>query len=71
MCNQFLNRLDNQTKAKYKKELAEELGLSLSTFQRRLKEANIEIPRGLINPDKQLEIYKKLGWLEMMRSDAF
>ncbi|HOY06419.1 MAG TPA: hypothetical protein PLO67_13505 [Saprospiraceae bacterium] len=51
--------------ARNKKQLAEEMGLSLRTFQRRLKEADIQIPRGLIAPRQQLEIYHKLGWHEM------
>lgn len=57
------------TKAKNKKQLAEELGLSLRTFQRRLKEADLEIPRGLISPEKQREICQTLGWHEMASND--
>lgn len=53
------------TKAKNKKQMAEEFGLSLRTFQRRLKEVDLEIPRGLISPEKQKEICDKLGWREM------
>lgn len=52
----------NEPKARYKKEIAEEMGLSLRTFQRRLDEANIAIPRGLICPEKQKEIFHQLGW---------
>lgn len=52
----------SETRARYKKELADVMGYSLRTFQRRLKEANIETPRGLICPEKQLEIFQKLGW---------
>lgn len=61
------NRFQSQEtpKAKYKKELALEMGLSLRTFQRRLVDAGIEIPRGLISPDEQKFIYKKLGWRDM------
>lgn len=55
----------SETRARYKKELADAMGYSLRTFQRRLKEANIEIPRGLICPEKQQEIFYKLGWREM------
>ncbi len=51
-----------EIKARYKKELADTMGYSLRTLQRRLKEANIETPRGLIDPDKQREIFQKLGW---------
>lgn len=53
-----------ETKARYKKEIADEMGYSLRTFQRRLKEASIEIPRGLICPEKQEEVFQKLGWRE-------
>ncbi len=56
-------------KATNKKQLAEEFGLSLRTFQRRLKEANLEIPRGLISPEKKQEICQKLGWHEMASND--
>ncbi|MBP6827214.1 MAG: hypothetical protein KA165_11700 [Saprospiraceae bacterium] len=52
----------SEAKARYKKELADVMGYSLRTFQRRLKEANIDTPRGLICPDKQDEIFRKLGW---------
>lgn len=54
---------NQETRARYKKEIAEEMGLSLRTFQRRLDEANIEVPRGLICPEKQKEILNELGWL--------
>lgn len=53
---------DPNSKAKNKKQLAEEMGFSLRTFQRRLKDADLEIPRGLICPEKQREIGEKLGW---------
>lgn len=53
------------TKAKNKKQMADEFGLSLRTFQRRLKELDLEIPRGLISPEKQQEICDKLGWREL------
>ena len=53
-------------KARYKKEIAEEMGLSLRTFQRRLDDANIAVPRGLICPEKQKEIFHLLGWLRKL-----
>lgn len=52
-------------KATNKKQLAEEFGFSLRTFQRRLKEVDLEVPRGLISPEKKREICQKLGWHEM------
>ncbi len=57
----------SEVKARYKKELADVMGYSLRTFQRRLKEAEIETPRGLIGPVKQQEIFRKLGWQEAGR----
>lgn len=48
-------------KARFKKEIADELGYSIRTFQRRLKEAQISIPRGLVSPELQQEIMEKLG----------
>lgn len=49
-------------KARFKKEIADEMGYSIRTFQRRLKEARVSIPRGLVSPEKQQEIFLKLGW---------
>lgn len=54
------NNTTPNTKYKYKSEMAQESGMSLSTFQRRLKEAQIEVPRGLIHPDLQLLILEKI-----------
>ena len=61
------NSTTPNTKYKYKSEMAQESGMSLSTFQRRLKEAQIEVPRGLIHPDLQLLIYEKI---RLTRNDA-
>jgi DNA-directed RNA polymerase specialized sigma54-like protein len=47
-----------------KKQLAQEMGVSLSTFQRLLKKHNLDIPRGIISPDRKMEILKTLGWRE-------
>jgi hypothetical protein len=44
-----------------KTEIAEELTMSLSTLQRRLKAFELVVPRGLVSEDKQKEIYHKLG----------
>lgn len=46
---------------KTKSQLANEFGMSLSTFQRRLKVVNLNVPRGLISPDVQKEIFKRLN----------
>jgi ATP sulfurylase len=46
---------------KTKTELAQKLNMSLRTLQRRLVAADLEIPRGLISPELQKEILKKLN----------
>lgn len=56
--------------AKTKKQLSDEMGFSMRTFQRRLREAQVEVPRGLVAPEKQYEIYQKLGWRKMAPDDA-
>lgn len=48
-----------------KSQLANLLGLSLRTLQRKLKGAGLNIPRGLISPDSQIQILFKLGYSEM------
>ena len=45
----------------YKKEIACNLSISIATLQRRLKKANLTIPRGLIFPQEQEQIYITLG----------
>lgn len=58
-------RDSSRLNACYKKELAQRMGLSLRTFQRKLEAANIAIPRGLVPPDLQKVIFETLGWHEM------
>ncbi len=41
---------------KTKTQMANDLGISLRTFQRWLKEKSMAIPRGLISPDIQQKI---------------
>lgn len=57
----------------YKYQIAERLRMSRKTFERKLKAANIDIPRGLISPKIQEIIYKKLGyesiWEEIVEDD--
>ncbi len=45
-----------------KSQLADLLGLSLRTLQRKLLRAELNIPRGLISPDSQIQILMKLGY---------
>ncbi|MFK7948418.1 MAG: hypothetical protein AB8G11_12580 [Saprospiraceae bacterium] len=45
---------------KTKSQLAHELDLTLKTFQRKLKAANLHVPRGLISPKMQLKIFEAL-----------
>jgi hypothetical protein len=65
----FRPNTDRQpTQAKNKKQLAEEMGLSMRTFQRRLDDADLDVPRGLIGPDQQVEIFERLGWRNLAQS---
>jgi hypothetical protein len=45
-----------------KTQLAQEMGISLTTLQKLLKEAGIVVPRKLIPPKLKREILDKLGW---------
>jgi len=47
---------------KTKYQIAQELGISLRTLQRWIKKSDIEVPRGLVCPEKQIELLKKLGY---------
>lgn len=49
------------TEFKTKTEFASILKMSLRTFQRKLESANLKIPRGLIAPEIQKEIFEKLN----------
>ena len=51
----------NSNNFKSKKEIVANLGMSMRTFQRRLEKSDLDVPRGLISPKKQQEIYKVLG----------
>jgi len=46
---------------KSKTELATELGISLSTLQRKIKNYNLNVPRGLISPIAQEFIKERLN----------
>ncbi|MBK7438394.1 MAG: hypothetical protein IPP04_15730 [Saprospiraceae bacterium] len=45
-----------------KHQLSEQLGISLRTLQRKLHQAGLNIPRGLISIDNQHIIREKLGY---------
>ncbi len=45
-----------------KSQMANSIGVSLRTFQRRLVSVGLKIPRGLINTDNQAKILIKLGY---------
>lgn len=47
---------------KTKNQIAQDLGISLRTLQRWIKKWNLEVPRGLVCPQKQEEIKRKLGY---------
>ena len=46
----------NQNHFKTRQQIAQELGVSYSTFYRKLKKANIEVKGNLINQDVELKI---------------
>ena len=48
-----------------KSQMANILGISLRTFQRKLQRAGLNIPRGLISPDCQIQIFVTLGYSSM------
>ena len=50
--------------AKTKSEMSKDLGISLRTFQRRINENGLTIPRGLICEKLQTQILLKLGFSE-------
>jgi hypothetical protein len=47
--------------AKTKTQMAEEYGIDIRTFNKRLDLVGIKLPRGLIFPKDQMRIYKALG----------
>lgn len=55
------------TKSLSKQEFAMILGMSLRTFQRRIYELNIKLPRGLLSPTLQEFIQQKLEELELKK----
>lgn len=50
---------------KTKKEIAEQMKISINTLKRRLSKAGLKIPRGRIPPDLQEVIFKQLGWSKL------
>lgn len=59
------------TKHLSKQEFAHSLGMSIRTFQRRMKEININLPRGLLSPTLQEFIRQKLEELELKKLANF
>jgi predicted site-specific integrase-resolvase len=51
----------NQKKAKTRKQIADEYGISRKTFQRWRKKENIKLSNGLITPKELDEIYEIFG----------
>jgi DNA-binding LacI/PurR family transcriptional regulator len=45
-----------------KQQLAKELGVSISTLKRKLKQSEMNVPRGLIPPKTKQDILQKLKW---------
>jgi len=47
---------------KTKQQIAADLGISLRTLQRWIRKSQIQVPRGLVSPKKQVEIFKTFGY---------
>jgi len=58
LCYQVKIMLNPKTKY----QIAQELGISLRTLQRWIKKSDLEVPRGLVCPHKQKEIFEKFGY---------
>ncbi|MEM9917500.1 MAG: hypothetical protein AAF990_05355 [Bacteroidota bacterium] len=57
------------TSPKTKQQIAHELGISLRTLQRWIKKAGLDVPRGLVCPQKQEEIMTALGYHVQKKED--
>lgn len=44
-----------------RKQIANDLQISPRTLNRKLKAANIHLPKGLVSPEDQVRIYSALG----------
>ena len=53
-----------EQKFKPRKAFASELGFAIRTFERKIKDAQITIPKGLLSPQTQKSIRYSLGFLE-------
>ena len=51
-------------KFRNRKEFAEKLGIFTRTLERKLNEAQIELPKGLLSPKDQLMIKEVLGFID-------
>ena len=51
-------------KFRNRKEFAEMLGISTHTLERKLNDAQIELPKGLLSPKDQLMIREALGFID-------
>jgi transcriptional antiterminator len=47
-----------------RKQFADSLGLSKRTLERKLKNANIVLPKGLLSPKDQIIIKQALGFVD-------
>lgn len=48
---------------KPRKAFASELGIAIRTFERKIKDAHLTIPKGLLSPQTQKIIRDSLGYL--------
>jgi transposase len=66
--NQSNMKTPNQP-AKTREEMAAEYGVDVKTFYRWVKEADIQLDKGRINPAQQNEIYQRFGVLASCNDD--
>ncbi len=53
-----------EQKFKPRKAFVSELGICIRTFERKIKSAQILVPKGLLSPQTQKSIRNSLGFLE-------
>ncbi len=63
--NSNASKEDHSGQAKTRKEIAEELKLSIATFKRRLHEIGFKNGGRLITPSEQIKIKMELGFLSV------
>jgi DNA-binding transcriptional regulator LsrR (DeoR family) len=47
---------------KTKAQISNHMGISIRTLQRWIKKYELDVPRGLVSPEKQAEIFRACGY---------